>query len=186
VCGRLRILIPRGSLILPQSREPAEVRAQPYSSGAHRPCSARAITADKKKKKTIFRLHATAALKIEAVKEQNKILENIKITRLAITIDNEDKEIIINDLPFVDDLPPVDDLSPLSTAPAILDGRSKRARAGTIDYRALTRLSRIREEIERLNQETERKKKAKTAEMALRSPVKKKSRFIDAKAFERK
>jgi hypothetical protein len=38
------ILIPRGGLILPQSREPAEVRAQPYSSGAHRPCSARAIT----------------------------------------------------------------------------------------------------------------------------------------------
>jgi hypothetical protein len=38
------VLIPRESLILPQSRESAEVRAQPYSSGAHRPCSARAIT----------------------------------------------------------------------------------------------------------------------------------------------
>jgi hypothetical protein len=47
-------------------------------------------------------------------------------------------------------------------------------------------LSRTREEIERLNQETERKKKAKAAEMALRSPVKKKSRFVDTKAFERK
>jgi hypothetical protein len=38
------VLIPRGGLILPQSRESAEVRAQPYSSGAHRPCSAKAIT----------------------------------------------------------------------------------------------------------------------------------------------
>jgi hypothetical protein len=47
-------------------------------------------------------------------------------------------------------------------------------------------LSRIREEIKRLNQKAERKKKAKAAEMALRSLVKKKSRFIDAKAFERK
>jgi hypothetical protein len=46
VCGRLKVLIPRGDLILPQSRESAEVRAQPYSSGAHRPCSARAITID--------------------------------------------------------------------------------------------------------------------------------------------
>ena len=44
VCGRLKGLIPRECLILPQSRESAEVRAQPYSSGAHRPCSARAIT----------------------------------------------------------------------------------------------------------------------------------------------
>ena len=47
-------------------------------------------------------------------------------------------------------------------------------------------MSRIRKEIEHLNQKTERKKKAKAAEMALRLPVKKKSRFIDAKAFERK
>jgi hypothetical protein len=44
VCGRLKGLIPYKSLILPQSRESAEVRAQPYSSGAHRPCSAKAIT----------------------------------------------------------------------------------------------------------------------------------------------
>jgi hypothetical protein len=29
---------------LPWSREVSEVRARPYSSGAHRPCSARAIT----------------------------------------------------------------------------------------------------------------------------------------------
>jgi hypothetical protein len=38
------VLISRKDLILPQSRESAEVRAQPYSSGAHRPCSAKAIT----------------------------------------------------------------------------------------------------------------------------------------------
>jgi hypothetical protein len=63
---------------------------------------------------------------------------------------------------------------------------ARNARAGTVDYRALAGLSRTREEIERLNQEAERKKKAKAAEMALRSPVKKKSRFVDAKAFERK
>jgi hypothetical protein len=63
---------------------------------------------------------------------------------------------------------------------------ARNARAGTVDYRALAGLSRTMEEIERLNQEAERKKKAKAAEMALRSPVKKKSRFVDAKAFERK
>jgi len=44
VCGGLKELIPYRGLILPQSRKSAEVRAQPYSSGAHRPCSARAIT----------------------------------------------------------------------------------------------------------------------------------------------
>jgi hypothetical protein len=49
VCGRFRVLIPRRDLILPQSRESAEVQAQPYSSGAHRPCSARAITYSKAK-----------------------------------------------------------------------------------------------------------------------------------------
>jgi hypothetical protein len=45
VCGRLKGLIPCKGLILPQSRESAEVRAQSYSSDAHRPCSAKAITA---------------------------------------------------------------------------------------------------------------------------------------------
>jgi hypothetical protein len=131
------------------------------------------------RKKAVFRSHAA--------KEQDEILENTKTTRSAITIDNEDEGITIDDLPLpIDDLPPVDDLPPPSTAPAALGNRSKRARAGTVDYRALAGLSRTREEIERLNQETERKKKAKAAEMALRSPVKKKSRFIDAKAFERK
>ena len=43
VCGRLRMLISRKSLILPQSRESAEVRAQSYFSDAYRPCFARAI-----------------------------------------------------------------------------------------------------------------------------------------------
>jgi hypothetical protein len=38
------VLIPRKSLILPQSRESAEVQAQSYSLGAHRPYSARTIT----------------------------------------------------------------------------------------------------------------------------------------------
>jgi hypothetical protein len=37
-------LIPYKSLILPLSRESAKIRARPYSSGAHRPCSAKAIT----------------------------------------------------------------------------------------------------------------------------------------------
>jgi hypothetical protein len=115
-----------------------------------------------------------AALEIETAKEQNKILEDTRTTRSAITIDNEDEEVTIDDLP------------PSSTAPTALGNRSKRARAGTIDYRALAKLSRTRKEIERLNQKAEREKKAKAAEMALRSPVKKKSRFIDTKAFERK
>ena len=124
-------------------------------------------------------------MEIEAAKEQDKILEDTRITRSAITIDDENEEITIDDLPLpIDDLPPVDDLLPPSTAPTALGGRSKRARAGTVDYRALAGLSRTREEIERLNQEAERKKKAKAAEMALRSPVKKKSRFVDAKAIQ--
>jgi hypothetical protein len=146
------------------------------------------------RKEAVFRSHAAA-------KEQDEILEDTRTTRSAITIDNEDEGITIDDLPLpiddlslpiddlplsIDDLPPVDDLPPPSTAPVALGGRSKRARAGTVDYRALAGLSRTREEIERLNQEAERKKKAKAAEMALRSPVKKKSRFVDAKAFERK
>jgi hypothetical protein len=84
------------------------------------------------RKKAIFRLHAAA-------KEQDKILENIRITRLVTTIDNENEEVTIDDLP------------PFSTAPIALGGRSKRARAGTVDYRALAGLSRTREEIERLN-----------------------------------
>jgi hypothetical protein len=99
----------------------------------------------KVKKKAIFRLHAAVTLKIEAAKKQDEILENIKITRSVITIDNKDEKITI------DDLPPVDDISPPSTAPIVFDSRSKRARAGIIDYRALARLSRIREKIERLN-----------------------------------
>jgi hypothetical protein len=131
----------------------------------------KAREADRKKKKikkkTVFRLHAAA-------KKQDKILEDTRITRSAITIDNKDEKIIIDDLP------------PSSTAPIALGNRSKRARAGTVDYRALTRLSRIREEIKRLNQKIERKKKAKAVEMALRSPIKKKSRFVDAKTFEKK
>jgi hypothetical protein len=98
----------------------------------------------KTKKKTVFRSHAA--------KEQDEILKNTRITRSAITIDNENERITIDDLPFpIDDLPPVDDLLSLSTAPAVLGNRSKRARAGTVDYRALAGLSRTREEIERLN-----------------------------------
>jgi hypothetical protein len=123
----------------------------------------------------------------EAAKKQDKILEDTRTTRLAITIDDEDEEITIDNLPLlIDDLLPVDDLLPSSTAPAALGGRSKRARAGTVDYRAFAGLSRTRKKIERLNQKTKRKKKAKTTKMALKSPVKKKSRFIDTKAFERK
>jgi hypothetical protein len=126
------------------------------------------------RKEAVFRSHAAA-------KEQDEILEDTRTTRSATTIGDEEEEVTIDDLP-----PSVDNLPPSSTAPAALGGRSKRARAGTVDYRALAGLSRTREEIERLNQEAERKKKAKAAEMALRSPVKKKSRFVDAKAFERK
>jgi hypothetical protein len=37
------MLIPRENLILPQSRESIKIRAQSYSLGAYRPCSARAI-----------------------------------------------------------------------------------------------------------------------------------------------
>jgi hypothetical protein len=129
---------------------------------------------EKARKKAVFRLYAAAVLEIEAVKEQDEILENTRTTRSAITIDDEGEEITIDDLP------------PSSTAPAALGGHSKHARAGTVDYRAPAGLSRTREEIERLNQKAVRKKKAKAAEMALRSPVKKKSRFIDAKALERK
>jgi hypothetical protein len=125
------------------------------------------------RKKAIFRSHAAA-------KEQNEILENTKITRSATTIDNKDEEVTIDDLP--ENLPP-----PL-TAPAALDSRSKRARASTVNYRELAEIitRRIKEKIECLNQETERKKKEKAAKIALRSPVKKKSRFVNAKAFERK
>jgi hypothetical protein len=54
VCGRLKGLIPYGGLILPQSRESAEVQAQSYSSGAHRPCSAKAITSNQSFKKDWF------------------------------------------------------------------------------------------------------------------------------------
>jgi hypothetical protein len=98
---------------------------------------------EKVRKEAIFRSHAA--------KKQDKILKDIKITRSAITIDNEDEGITIDDLSPIDNLPPVDDLLPFSTAPAALGNRSKRARAGTVDYRALARLSRTREEIERLN-----------------------------------
>jgi hypothetical protein len=52
ICGRLKGLIPCGGLILSQSRKSAEIRAQPYSSGAHRPCSAKAITSCHKKNKS--------------------------------------------------------------------------------------------------------------------------------------
>jgi hypothetical protein len=131
---------------------------------------------EKVKKKAIFRLHAATALEIETAKKQDKILENIRTTRLAITIDNKNEKITIDDLP------------PSSTAPAALGNRSKRARASTINYRELAEITtrRTKEKIERLNQKTERKKKEKAVKIALRSPVKKKSRFVDAKAFERK
>jgi hypothetical protein len=93
------------------------------------------------RKEAVFRSHAAAALEIEAAKEQDEILEDTRTTRSAIIIDDEDEEVTIDDLP------------PSSTAPAALGGRSKRARAGTVDYRALAGLSRTREEIECLNQE---------------------------------
>jgi hypothetical protein len=103
----------------------------------------KAREADKKeketRKETILRLHAATALEIETAKKQDEILENTRITRSAITIDNENEKITIDDLP------------PSSTAPVALGSRSKRARAGTIDYRTLAGLSRTREEIERLN-----------------------------------
>jgi hypothetical protein len=133
------------------------------------------------RKEAVFRSHAAATLEIKGAKEQDEILKDTRTTRSAITIDNKDEEVTIDDLSL-----PVDDLPPSSTAPAALGSRSKRVRAGTVDYRALAGLSRTREEIERLNQKAERRKKAKAAEMVLRSPVKKKSRFIDTKAFERK
>ena len=119
------------------------------------------------------REEAVAALGTEA---QDEILEDTRVTRSAISIDDEDEEVTIDSLP------------PSSTAPAALSGRSKQARASTVNYRELAGISTrcTREEIDSLNQKAERKKKEKAAEMALRSPVKKKSRFIDAKAFERK
>jgi hypothetical protein len=95
---------------------------------------------------TSLRSHAAAALEIEAAKEYDEILKDTRTTRLATTIDDKDEEVTIDDLP-----PSVDDLPPSSTAPAILGSRSKRARAGTVDYRALAGLSRTKEEIERLN-----------------------------------
>jgi hypothetical protein len=91
------------------------------------------------RKEAVFRLHAAATLEIETAKEQNEILKNIRITRLAITIDNKDEEVTIDDVP------------PSSIAPAALGNHSKRSRIGTVDYRALAKLSRIREEIKRLN-----------------------------------
>jgi hypothetical protein len=103
----------------------------------------KAREADKKKEKArkeaVFRLYAAAALKIEAAKEQNEILEDTRTTRSAIIIDDKDEEVTIDDLP------------PSLTAPAAFGGRSKRARAGIIDYRALAGLSRIKKKIECLN-----------------------------------
>jgi hypothetical protein len=98
----------------------------------------KAREADRKEKKAVFRLYAAA-------KEQDKILENTKITRSATTIDNEDEEVTIDDLS--------EDLPPLSTAPAALGDRSKRARANTINYRELAGITtrRIKKEIECLN-----------------------------------
>jgi hypothetical protein len=72
------------------------------------------------RKEAIFRSHAAAALEIEAAKEQDEILEDIRTTRSAITIDDKDEEVTIDDLP------------PPSTAPAALVGRSKRARASIV------------------------------------------------------
>jgi hypothetical protein len=88
---------------------------------------------EKIRKEAVFRSHAAAALKIEAAKEQDKILKDIRITRSVITIDNEDEKDTIDDLSFpiddlppvddppfpIDDLPLVDDLPPPSTAPAL-------------------------------------------------------------------
>ncbi len=126
------------------------------------------------RKEAVFRLYTAAALEIEAAKKQDEILENTRITKSAITIDDKDEEVTL------------DDLLLSSPASVILGNRSKRARVDTIDYRALAGLSRTREKIERLNQEIERKKKAKTVEIVLKSPIKKKSRFVDTKTFERK
>ena len=68
----------------------------------------KAREADKKeekiRKETIFRSYAAATLKIETAKKQNEILENTKITRSVITIDNENEKNTIDDLPF-----PIDD-----------------------------------------------------------------------------
>jgi hypothetical protein len=72
------------------------------------------------RKEAVFRSHAA--------KEQDEILEDTRTTRSAITIDNEDEGITIDDLPLpIDDLPPVDDLPPPSTAPASVLNRSNRS-----------------------------------------------------------
>jgi hypothetical protein len=75
------------------------------------------------RKEAVFRSHVAAALEIETTKEQDEILEDTRLTRLAITIDDKDEEITI------DDLLPVDDLLSPSTSPATIGNRSKRARA---------------------------------------------------------
>ena len=120
-----------------------------------------------------------AALETEAVKKQDKILENTRITRAAILISDENKKVTINNK--------LDNLLSSSTASAVLS-YIKHTHTSTVNYQELTEITihYTREEIEHLNQETERKKKEKTAEIVLRSPVKKKSQFVDAKAFERK
>jgi hypothetical protein len=98
----------------------------------------KAREADRKEKKAVFRSHAAA-------KEQDKILENTRITRSATTIDDEDEEVTIDDLS--------EDLPFLSIAPVALGDRSKYARVSTVNYRELAGIitRRIREEIECLN-----------------------------------
>jgi hypothetical protein len=65
------------------------------------------------------REEAVAALGTEA---QDKILEDTRVTRSAISINNEDERVTINSLP------------PSSTAPAALNGHLKQARASTVNY----------------------------------------------------
>jgi hypothetical protein len=85
-----------------------------------------------------------AALETEAVKKQDKILENTRITRAAILISDEDKKITIDD--------ELDNLLPSSTAPAALSC-TKCARASTVNYQELAGITthHTREEIEHLN-----------------------------------
>jgi hypothetical protein len=91
ICGRLKGLIPYRSLIFPQSRESAKVRAQPYSSGAHRPCSARAITLWIKLVKTIVYLRNKSPIRIlnqltlyKYLYKKKPDVSHLKIINLAI------------------------------------------------------------------------------------------------------
>jgi hypothetical protein len=65
------------------------------------------------------REEAVAALGTEV---QDEILEDTRVIRSVISINNEDEGVTINNLP------------PSSTAPAVLDDHSKQARASTVNY----------------------------------------------------